>query len=152
MLVRNMRFGYEGDDCACGIGEGSTLVEVMVTDPKGRNWFVLVSKLLDFERFTVSPVSLFDLTLHLFDYEVNYDLEAAKIREAETEEFTSRDGSFPEAAESSPFRNVIELCRHAVRFCEKYPDEFCEEVQDYFRRFREKSTEEPEFSELLTES
>ncbi|MBR5805085.1 MAG: hypothetical protein IKY03_03000 [Clostridia bacterium] len=125
MLVRGMRWGYEGDDCAGGIGEGSTFAEIMVTDEKGRNWFVLVSKILEFERFYVAPVPLFDLEMHLFDYEVNYDYESAKIREALTEEYACREGVMPEAVRSSPFYSVIRLGRLAVRECEKLgePDE-----------------------------
>ena len=125
MLVRGMRWGYEGDDCACGMGEGSTFAEIMVTDEKGRNWFVLVSKILEFERFYIAPVPLFDLEMHLFDYEVTYDYESAKIKEALTEEYACREGVMPEAVLSSRFYGTVKLGRLAVRECEKLgePDE-----------------------------
>ena len=125
MLIRGMRWGYEGDDCACGMGEGSTIAEIMVTDRQGWNWFVLVSKILEFERFYVAPVPLFDLEMHLFDYEVNYDHESAKIKEALTEEYSCREGVMPGEVLSSPFYAAVKIGRLAVRECEKLgePDE-----------------------------
>ena len=63
--------------------------------------------------------------MHLFDYEVNYDYESAKIKEALTEEYSCREGVMPDAVLSSPFCGIVKLGRLAVRECEKLgePDE-----------------------------
>ena len=53
MVVRNMRWGYDGGGIACGPVEGNTIVEICVTANDHHNYFVVASRTGEFEKITI---------------------------------------------------------------------------------------------------
>ena len=55
MIIKNMRWGYDGGGIACRPVEGNTLVELKVVDPATKRvYFVLNSRMAEFNQIMIS--------------------------------------------------------------------------------------------------
>ena len=115
MKVRNMRWGYDGGGVACGPVEGNTIVEICVTGDDHHNYFVLVSRMMSFERVFVSEMPLFDLLIHMNHYDVDMEDEMEKVEESSFEDYDYEIGDEPEELATSEYAKVIHLARLAMQ-------------------------------------
>lgn len=113
MKIRGMRWGYDGGGVACGPVEGSTIVEICVTNNE-KNYFVVDSRMSEFERVWVSPVPLFDLLIESNHYDVNFEYEFEKVLKSAVEDYDYEIGNEPEEMKASDFAKVIRLARTAM--------------------------------------
>ena len=116
MIIRNMRWGYDGGGVACGPVEGNTLVEVAAMDKEGHTIFVVDSKFQEFEHVYVSEMPMFDLFMYMNRYKADWDYEYSKIQESTIYdcEFTIGEES-DEENEQNEFSKLIQLARLAMR-------------------------------------
>ena len=89
MIVRNMRWGYDGGGMACGPVEGTYIAELMVTAEDRHNYFITCSQLCEFCKVEISEVSLFDLEMELMGRDVDFDYELEKIQKLPIETYES---------------------------------------------------------------
>ena len=113
MKIRKMNWGYDGGGVACGPVEGSTIVEICVTKDE-KNYFVVVSRMSEFERVWVSPVPLYDLLIEANHYDVDFDNEFDKVEKTALEDYDYEIGYEPEEMYKSEFAKVIRLARTAM--------------------------------------
>ena len=120
IILKKMRWGYDGGGIACGPVEGNTLVEAaVVTD--GEIWFVLDSRMSEFEHIYISRVPLFDRLMirpsGLTSAEEDRLIEEATLEEYDYEIYDIKEDS---PMYKSRFGSVINLCRLAMEECYGY--------------------------------
>ena len=136
MIVKNMRWGYDGGGIACGPVEGSYMVETLVADDEEHNYFILCSRLCDDYRIDIAEVPLFDLMMYAplgeaFEYELR-KVETVSIEEYDFEKEEEYDDDEYEEGEKIPhgfalfdcpgmfnsrFGNAIKLTLAAMEKC-----------------------------------
>ena len=115
MKIRNMRWGYDGGGMACGPVDGSTLVEICVTDSDGHNFFIIDSRMDVYERIGVSPLPLFDVLMYMTYSDVQFEDEFAKYGANVIEDYEYEIGDEPDEMLESKFAKVIHLARLAMK-------------------------------------
>lgn len=114
MIVRNMRWGYDGGGMACGPVEGSSIVELIVTHNDAVQ-FIVVSRMSEFENVYVSPFSLFDSLIYSNNDDVDFGMEVEKVEKICTE-FYSHEIYEPHASmKKSKLYKAINLARLAMK-------------------------------------
>lgn len=114
MKILGMRWGYDGGGIACGPVEGNTIVEISVTNEDRHNFFVVVSRMSEFERVFVSPIPLFDLLMSSNHYDVDSEAEFEKVTDNALEDYSYELPEMPEEMNKSEFAKVIHLARLAM--------------------------------------
>ena len=118
MIVRSMRWGYDGGGMACGPVEGTYIVELMVTAEDKRNYFVVCSILCEFIRVEISEVSLFDLEIEMNHSNVDFDYELEKVQKLPLETYDTElqeDSYSDQTMFSSLFAPAIRLALAALK-------------------------------------
>ena len=114
MKIQGMRWGYDGVEPI----EGHLIVELRVADHLGRNYFVTVSAISDYETFAVSELPQFDIMMTLPSFTVDFDYEYAKLEAIITEKYETElrvksfdDVSFymPDEMKYSRFARVFDF-------------------------------------------
>lgn len=115
LTLLNMRWGYDGGGIACGPVEGNTLVEIMIRDEKGRFYFILDSRMAEFEQILISEYPMFDRLKHMASSYADFDYEYDKLKSDVSESFDFEVDDVPEESLSeSRFYKAIQLVRYAM--------------------------------------
>ena len=153
MKVRSMRWGYDGGGVGCGPIAGSTIVEICVTANDQHNYFVVASRMGNFEKIQISPVPLFDILIQLAHYDVESGDELEKCDSNSIEDYDYELGAVPEEMGQSRFAKVIHLIRVAMQ--EYYGNEDKETdyqtAIEFIAPYIDKDLEELELPELIDE-
>ena len=115
MIVRNMRWGYDGGGVACGPVEGNSIVELVVTHDDAVH-FIVVCRMCEYELVYVSPFSLFDKLIHAnnSDVDLSSEYEEAKNISIECSEYDINNGP-GQSIKKSKLYKAINLARHAMK-------------------------------------
>jgi len=148
-----LRWGYDGGGVACGPVEGSTIVEVCVTDNEKHNHWIIVSRMSEFERVFVSPMPLFDALIHANHYDVDFAEEFEKCETIVTEGYDYEIYDPDEEMEKSEFAKVIRFARNAMKEYYGNDDEKTDAVTayKYFEKYYNSVVEELDVSEVVYE-
>ncbi len=152
MKVRNMRWGFDGGGVACGPIEGSRYVEICVTGNDQHNYFVVVSRMMEYERIFVSTMPLFDILIHMNHADVDYSAELAKCTANCVEEYDCVvSDTLQEELDGTDFAKVILLARVAMQDYYEYEDEESDSdtARDYIEPYVGKTLEDmviPEYA------
>ena len=88
MIIKNMRWGYDGGGFACGPMEGSTYVETQVADENGKDMYILMSRMDEFCKVEVSEQPLFDMMMEAADLDNDiFDQVLAKVEKLRIENY-----------------------------------------------------------------
>lgn len=115
MIIRNMRWGYDGGGVACGPVEGNTLVEVAAMDKEGHMIFVLDSKFQEFEHVYVSETPLFDLFMYMNRYKADWEYEYSKVQEATVYDCEFTIGEDDDNNIPNEYSKLIQLARLGMK-------------------------------------
>lgn len=150
MKIRNMRWGYDGGGFACGPVEGNTIVEICVTGNDHHNYFVLVSRMMSFERVFVSEMPLFDIFIHMNHFDVDMEEEMEKVEECSFEDYDYEIGEEPEELGKSVYSKVIHVARVAMQSYYNNDDENTniQTAQEFITPYIDNELEEIELPEL----
>lgn len=116
MIVRNMRWGYDGGGLACSPVEGSTIVEICVTLNR-HNYFVCASRMSDYVKITVDDYPSFDILIESNHKDVDWESEYDKLKHP-IEEYDFEIGicgKLPDKIYDSKFYNAFKLVCMAMR-------------------------------------
>lgn len=113
MIVRNMRWGYDGGGMACGPVEGNSVVELVITH-NDAVVFITVSRMSENENVYVAPFSLFDKLIQANNCDVDFCAELDKIENICTE-FYSHEIYDDEDFKESKLYEAINLARLAMK-------------------------------------
>ena len=114
MIIRGMRWGYDGGGIACGPVEGASNIELLVQDKKGRLCYVLNNRFMEFTSIYISPFSLFDHFMLLSCKGLDYDAEYQDARSICREIYDFEDCDYPEAMLNSDFLDAIKFTYTAL--------------------------------------
>lgn len=134
MKVRSMRWGYDGGGIACGPVEGNTVVEIVVTH-KQHNYFICASRMSEFMKITISPISVYDLLIESNHYDVDWESEYQKVNDVVTEEFDFELNEYDESMNTSEFALVLKLICMAMKEAYKPEDPTYEEAQAFIEEY-----------------
>ena len=150
MKIRGMRWGYDGGRVACGPVPGNTIVEICVTAPEKRNFFVTVSQMMEYEHVYISPIPTFDLLIHSTCYDVDSDAEYKKVTDNIVEEYDYEVGDEPAEMHSSAFAKVIHLARLALQeySCGESKIAEYEKAEAFIAKYVDKNIDTMELPEL----
>ena len=135
MIIRNMRWGYDGGGTTSGPEEGTYVVEIAVADEKGRLFFAGESRSAEGDYVLVSPVPFFDLITLAKDPSVDTDLEYEKVKENITEHHEIKEGQYPEELLKSSYHNVYKLALQAMDLCHAMKEPDYESAQSFIREY-----------------
>lgn len=116
MIVRNMRWGYDGGGMACCPMEGNTIVEICVTLDR-KNYFVCATKMEEYMKITVDDFPSFDILMESNHKDVDWEYEYNKLKHP-LEEYDFEigiDGELPNEIYSSKFYNAFKLVCMAMK-------------------------------------
>lgn len=155
MKIRTMHWGYDGGGVACGPVEGSTVVEICVTADDNHNYFVIASRMSEFEKIIVSPMPLFDLLIHMNHYDVEFDTEWEKVTSNTLEDYDYEIGDAPEEEMAqSRFSKVLHLIRVAMQnyYGEDNEETDAETAREFIKPYLGERLENMELPELVEEN
>lgn len=115
MIVRNMRWGYDGGGLACSPVEGNTIVEICVTQNR-HNYFICATKMSDYMKITVDDYPSFDILMESNHKDVDWEAEYDKLKHP-IEEYDfdfGVCGEFPDKIYESRFANGMKLVSMAM--------------------------------------
>ena len=116
MIVRNMRWGYDGGGMACCPMEGNTIVEICVTLDR-KNYFVCATKMEEYMKITVDDFPSFDILMESNHKDVDWEYEYNKLKHP-IEEYDFEigiNGELPNEIYSSKFYNAFKLICMAMK-------------------------------------
>lgn len=153
MIIRNMRWGYDGGGMACGPVGGNSIVEVCFTGNDKHNYFVVVSQMDGFERVSVCPLPMFDILMYMMRYDVEFENELEKFNKNIIEDYDYELGDEPEEMSRSKFARVIHLARLAMQ---KYmdlddPGSETAAAEEFIKPYVDEDIEEVDLPELEEE-
>lgn len=132
MIVKSLRWGYDGGGIACGPIDGNFIVEIIITDEKGCNWFVSDSRYDTFDQVAVSSLPLFDILIHMMDEDVDSDYELEKYRKTYSEMYDFEMSEVPPEMSQSRFAKAIQLVRGAMQYYVDHDgDDDCQTADEY---------------------
>ena len=114
-IVKGMRWGYDGGGLGCGPIPGSHNVELMVMDEKGHLYFILDSMFECYEKVVVSPMPIFDISMEMVRYGVDFDHEYDKLLDHYMEEYDYEVTEVPEEMSESRFAKAMQMARIAMQ-------------------------------------
>lgn len=115
LTLLNMRWGYDGGGFACGPVEGNTLVEIMIRDERGRFYFILDSRMAEYEQILISEFPMFDRLKHMASSYADFDYENDKLNSNVIERYDFDEENVPEEdMSSSRFCKAMQLVRYAM--------------------------------------
>ncbi len=150
-----MRWGYDGGGFACGPVEGNTIVEILVTGNDGHNYFVVDSRMSEFEKITISPIPFFDLLIHMNHYDVDFEYELEKCKTNVIEDYDYEISDAPEEKmNQSDFAKVIQLVRFAMQnyFGNDDEETDAETAKKFITPYTKEELEELEIPKLAVEA
>ena len=130
MKIRTMRWGYDGGGIACGPVEGSTVVEICVTNG-ANNFFVCGCRMMEYVKLSVSPMPIFDLFIQANHYDVDWDTEIEKINNVVSEVYNFEVGAEPNEMASSEYINVFRLVLLALEQAVRIPEPEQQEAEEF---------------------
>ena len=133
--VLEMRWGYTGDQMACGPVEGSTITEMTFRTADGKLYFVSVSRMMEFFNAYVSEVPLYEIEFWIDDRHVELEDALEKLNKYSKERYSSELGEYDEM-EKSEFLEEMKLVLCANDYFrsnmdeEPDPEEWLEQYRD----------------------
>lgn len=151
MIIRNLRWGYDGGGVACGPVEGNTVVEICVTANNLHNYFVIASRYSEFMTVLISPVPLFDVLMQMKSDGVEMDYEWEKCMSNAIEEYDYEISDAPEEMEHSEFAKAIQLVRVAMQnyYGNDNPETDEETAREFISSYVDVKLEEVELPKLV---
>ena len=138
MILRGMRWGYDGGGMACGPTEGSLNTEVIVQDDLGHLHFVLNGQCLGCGKIMIAPFSLFD-TFMLFNCEdLDQDYLYEKANGICTETYDFEEFDYPEEMMHSKFLDAIKFSFKASAAFEYTDEDWDKSARDFFKEFQDR--------------
>jgi hypothetical protein len=152
LTLLNMRWCYDGGGMACGPVEGNTLVELMVRDENGRLFFILESRMSEFEKILVSEYAMFDIAKHVSSFYTDFDYEWEKIMKNAFEEYDYEIREIPEEEmKESKFYKAFKLARYAMSDAYGVDDPVEEEANDFVSEYLDENILEMDIPEVIDE-
>ena len=148
MMMKQLRWGYDGGGIACGPVSGTHLVEVLAIED-GLLVFVLLSRYEIYERVVVSKVSLFDVLKFSASYYVKND-ELDLLDTVPFEDYEYEIGEYPDEMINSKYISLIEFAQNAMNEAVQ-SNATQEEADIFFKPYFEEHSSELKFNLLTTE-
>lgn len=150
MIIKQLRQGYTGDKhTSHGPMEGSTELEIMATDERGENFYFLVSVQNGFVNEYLSTQPIYDISSHLFDSDVDFDLELDKLNSiAKLTESYMIPEVVPDISNyDDKYVNLVHLARLAMMEC-YYKSSSYESGQNFIREYLGKDIDSVDLPEI----
>lgn len=149
MIVRGMRWGYDGGGFACGPVEGNTLVEIMVKGNDNLHHYVFVSRMSEFEQIRITSMPVFDIAMWMDRSKVDSDAEWKKIEDV-TEEMYDYEIYEPDKdMRKSQYVKAIDLARAAMVECYGSEDQSAEAANAFIEEYCDEDIDKMDIPEVI---